>query len=108
PCSPVWARAGAGTMSVPWGRKGEGLKPNPADTSSAAKNKARRVGWLMVGRVGSCVIVKLRFQPRSTASSGGYWLEGQSEAVHAVAQAGRPRPVVEDMAEMAAAPAAMH
>ncbi len=35
-------------------------------------------------------------------------LEGQRDAVHAVAQAGRLRPVLEHMAEMAAAAAAMH
>ena len=39
--------------------------------------------------------------------SGGGGLERQRDAVHAIAQAGRLRPVVEDVAEMAAAAAAM-
>lgn len=42
------------------------------------------------------------------AGSGGSRVEGERDAVHAVAQAGRRRAVVEHMAEMAAAAAAVH
>src|SRR6516165_6353698 len=43
--------------------------------------------------------------PRLLALS---WDEFQRDTVHAVAQAGRRRPIVEDVAKMAAAAAAMH
>src|SRR6478609_1078355 len=49
-----------------------------------------------------------RFSLRNGSASGGAGREIHRDAVHAVAQAGRLRAVVEDVAEMAAATAAMH
>src|SRR5262249_36620931 len=44
----------------------------------------------------------------SAYQSGRCWFEAEGRAVHAIAQARRFRAVVEDVAEMAAAAAAMH
>src|SRR5689334_16037926 len=48
------------------------------------------------------------FRPAPSARLRPRRMEHQREAVHAIAQAGRLRAVVEDVAEMAAAAAAMH
>src|SRR5262245_57651483 len=52
-------------------------------------------------------VMTRRDRPAGTKSSGGRRLEGQGDAVDAVAQAGRLRAVIEDVAQMAAAARAM-
>src|SRR6185312_2819753 len=92
------------------------------------RNSSRKLSQALCQRAKSCKIRCLNKKPRPNdrgtiagrATIAGRnlrfslgrlrrrWMEGQRQTVHAVTQAGRLRTVVKDVAEMAAAAAAMH
>src|ERR1700733_10556511 len=59
-------------------------------------------------RAASCYRVKPLTKGKRAAASRGRRLESERQAIHAIAQAGRLWPIVEDMAEMALASMAGH
>src|SRR4051812_23126891 len=80
-----------------------GARPAPGWNMSYFNSLSTATALSRPGRIGRCGKIC-----RELGGAGGRGLERQRDAVHAVAKACRLRAVIEDVAEMAAATAAMH